>query len=129
MVQLRFLNGKRPGSIQILRNYPSSIGRNPSSDVPVDEPGVWDRHCEIDLELGHGFILKTETKAITSVNGEPVQRTLLKNGDRIDIGALKIQFWLNPSLPKSFRIRELLTWLALIFFSLGQVALFYWLPK
>ena len=129
MVQLWFLNGKRSGSIQILRNYPCSIGRNPNSDVPVEEPGVWDQHCEIDLEMGRGFTLKTESKAITSVNGEPVQQALLKNGDRIDIGASKIQFWLNPSLPKSFRIRELLTWIALVFFSLSQVALFYWLPK
>ena len=129
MVQLRFLNGKRAGSIQVLRSYPCTIGRIPSSDVPIEEAGVWDRHCEIDLDLSSGFILKTESKAITSVNGEPVQQALLKNGDRIDIGALKIQFWLNPSLPKSFRIREVLTWVALVFLSLGQVALFYWLPK
>lgn len=129
MVQLRFLNGKRSGSVQVLRSYPCSIGRNPSSDVLTEEAGVWDRHCEIDLELNRGFTLKTEPKAITSVNGEPVQQAVLKNGDRIDIGALKIQFWLNPSLAKSFRIRELLTWVAFVFFSLGQVALFYWLPK
>ena len=129
MVQLRFLNGKRSGSIQILRNYPCSIGRNPSSDVPVEEPGVWDQHCEIDLDLSCGFTLKTDPSAIASVNGEPVQRALLKNGDRIDLGALKLQFWLNPSQTRSFRIRELLTWVALVFFSLFQVALFYWLPK
>jgi len=45
-----------------------------------------------------GWLLLTgHPDARTSINGQPIQRTFLRNGDTIEIGAAKIQFWLSES--------------------------------
>jgi hypothetical protein len=54
---------------------------------------------------------------------------VLRNGDSIDIGSLKLQFWLSDTRQFGLRFREGLTWAALGFISLGQVGLIYWLLR
>ena len=52
---------------------------------------------------------------------------ILRNGDRIEIGATTLQFWLAESRQAGFRWREWLTWSGIALISLGQVFLVYWL--
>ena len=129
MVQLRFLTGKHPGSVQVVGRFPCRVGRSSASNVRVEEPGVWDQHFEIDLDSSRGFTLQAKTDAFVDVNGQRTEQANLRNGDLIEIGAVKIQFWLNPTRQRSCRLRELLTWAALAILSVSQVALVYWLPK
>lgn len=129
MVQLKFLAGALAGSTHLIQQFPCSLGRNVSSDVRVEDQGVWDKHLEIDLDSSRGFILKSRVEARTSVNGQPAAESLLRNGDVIELGGAKIQFWLNPTRQKEFRFREFLTWIALITLSFAQVALVYWLAR
>jgi hypothetical protein len=49
----------------------------------------------------------------------------LRNGDVLEFGSIKIQFWLAQVPQKNLRPREVLTWLALAFLALFQVALVY----
>jgi pSer/pThr/pTyr-binding forkhead associated (FHA) protein len=128
MVQLRFLTGKHSGAFQRLAEFPFSIGRNASADVRLEDFGVWDHHLKIDLDAVRGFLLTTRAETSASVNGQPTEEAILKNGDLIEIGAAKIQFWLEPTRQKNFRFREVLTWAALLIWSVSQVALIYWLP-
>jgi len=129
MVQLDFLSGRERGSARFVRRFPCLIGRNASSDLRAEDPGVWDRHLEIDLDLLRGFVLKALPEALVCVNGQPTGQIVLKNGDLVEIGSLKIRFWLERPRQRSLAVREFLTWLALSGLSLGQLALIYWLPR
>lgn len=124
MVQLQLLNGHRGGTIFRSSHFPVRAGRAPESDLLLDEPGVWQRHFLIDWRA-EGLILEAEPEALLSVNDAPVPRAVLRNGDIITVGALKIRFSLSPVSQSSLALREWLTWVALAALCLGQVALVY----
>jgi pSer/pThr/pTyr-binding forkhead associated (FHA) protein len=129
MVVLKILAGTRAGTEFSLRKFPFQIGRSSSAQICLPEAGVWDRHLEIALDDSGAFSLRTEKGALAAVNGDPVEQTALKNGDLIEIGALKIRFGLSPTRQQSLTFRELATWCALGLLSLGQIAIVYWLAR
>jgi len=49
----------------------------------------------------------------------------LRNGDLIEVGPLKIQFWLSETRQRSLRTREFFTWFALAALCAGQIVLIY----
>jgi pSer/pThr/pTyr-binding forkhead associated (FHA) protein len=127
MVQLKFLTGKQPGRVCSVQRFPCLIGRSPDAGVRVEEGGVWEKHLELMLCLSEGFILRTLPNSLASINGQRFDRVRVRNGDTIEIGSLKMQFWLDATRQRSLRAREILTWVALGILSLGQVGLIYWL--
>lgn len=127
MVQLRIVNGNKAGTDWVARRFPLRIGRDPASNLCLDDDGVWDRHSEIHLQPAGRFVLSAQGKAYTAVNGQPVQQAVLRNGDLLELGSLQIRFGLSPNRQRSMRVREALTWLGLGAICLGQVALINWL--
>ena len=126
MVQLKFLSGNKAGTSWVARRFPVRVGRSPGSDLQLDDGGMWDEHLAIDLKRGQGFIIETCGAALASVNTEPVTEPLvLRNGDMIEIGAARLQFWLAPPRQRALALREWLTWIALTAVSLSQIALIY----
>jgi len=125
MVQLKVLSGKKAGTAWAARRFPVRIGRSAAADLQVEEAGVWDEHLQLDFNPAKGIILTAQPNAIATVNGQPLQQAVLRNGDAIDIGALKMQFWLSETRQGGLRFREGLTWIAIAAISLGQVALIY----
>ena len=128
IVQLKILSGKKAGSTWVARRFPVRVGRATECDLQLEEPGVWNRHFQILLNTGAGFVLETEPEALVTTNGQPAQRAALRNGDVIEIGALKLQFWLGEARRRGLRSKEWLVWATLLAVSLGQIALAYWLP-
>jgi hypothetical protein len=124
VVQLQLLSGSRAGSIYRSSHFPIRGGRAADSDLNLVEPGIWDRHFLIDW-CAEGLVLESETDAMLSVNDSPVCRAVLRNGDIITLGALKIRFSLSPVRQSSLAIREWLTWLGLGALCAAQVALVY----
>jgi pSer/pThr/pTyr-binding forkhead associated (FHA) protein len=127
MVQLSILSGKQAGNLWVARRFPIRVGRAAKSDLRLDEPGVWDQHLRILLKPKEGFVLQAEDDALVSVNGAPFRSGLLRNGDLIELGASKLQFWLAERRQRGLGSREVLTWVGIALISLGQVALVYWL--
>jgi len=125
MVQLQVYSGKHAGTSTLARRFPFVVGRNSTSDLCLEREGIWDRHLEFHLQIPEGFLLKSHPRALTNVNGQPVQEAFLRNGDLIEIGPLKIQFWLSETRQHSLRTREFLTWLALAALCAGQILLIY----
>ena len=78
---------------------------------------------------GRDLVCQAEADALLSVNGVQVRQAVLRNGDVISIGALKIQFALSPVRQSSQRWREGLTWAALALLCLVQVAIIYRLMR
>ncbi|SPE59557.1 FHA domain containing protein (fragment) [Verrucomicrobia bacterium] len=81
----------------------------------------------MDLKPADGFVLSVHPNALATLNGQPVQQNRLHNGDAIEVGALKLQFWLSEASQGGLRFREWLTWAGIAAVSLGQVGLVYWL--
>jgi hypothetical protein len=75
------------------------------------------------------LLCQAEPSALLSVNGVRVEQAVLRSGDVISIGALKIQFALSPVRQSGLRAREWLTWAALALLCLGQVVLIYRLMR
>ena len=126
MVQLNLLSGKKAGASMLARRFPVRVGRSPANDLRLDDEGVWEEHLEISLQQG-GFSVKTLGGALTALNGEPVFESVLRNGDTIQLGAAKLQFWLAETRQARLAFREWATWLGIAGISLAQVALVYYL--
>jgi pSer/pThr/pTyr-binding forkhead associated (FHA) protein len=127
MVQLKILSGKRAGTAWGARRFPVQIGRAASADLKLEEDGVWDQHCRLDFDPADGVVLRARPDAPARVNGQPIQEVVLRNGDAIELGSLRLQFWLSEIKQRGFRLRETLTWLGLAAVTLAQLALIYWL--
>lgn len=126
MVQLKILSGKKAGSLWDARRFPVRIGRSANADLQVEEPGVWDEHLTMNLDA-EGFLVETHANALASINGQPVQRALLRNGDTIEIGSVKLQFWLAEAPQRGQGVREGFVWTVISVICLAQIVLVYWL--
>ena len=129
MVQFTILNGKKAGATQVARRFPVRAGRSPACDLQLEEPGVWDEHFEVDLHPDAGFVLETKGEALVTANGQPLQRAVLRNGDLIELGAVKLQFWISEARQRGLRLREAFVWSLIGAVSIGQVVLVYWLVR
>jgi hypothetical protein len=127
MVQLKVLSGKKAGTVWVARRFPVRIGRSAAAHLRLEEDGVWDQHLQLDFNREQGIILSGQPNALATVNGQPVHQTVLRNGDAIEVGSLRLQFWLSETRQVGLRFREGLTWGAIAAISLGQVGLIYWL--
>lgn len=113
MVQLRVLNGGRAGAVHIASHFPCTIGRAANDSLRLNEPGVWEHHLQLELEVPTGFRLRRLGQGRASVNEQEFNDVVLRNGDVIAIGAAKLQFWLGEVKQGNNRLRELITWLAI----------------
>lgn len=127
MVLLRILSGKMAGTDITARHFPFRIGRSPDADLQLAEDGVWEHHLDLTLDRTAGFSVAVAPEALASINGQPVRQAILRNGDTIEIGALKIRFWLGSVRQYRLYFRELLMWLAIAAITAAQFWLIYWL--
>jgi hypothetical protein len=129
MVQLRILSGKQAGTSYVARRFPVRIGRASNCEVHVEEDGVWDQHAQVNFIPADGFVLTAQPNCFVAVNSEALQEKVLRNGDLIEAGSLKFQFWLSETRQAGLRLRESLTWVAIGLVCLAQIGLIYWLLR
>ena len=128
-LQLSILSGKKAGASWVARRFPVRIGRAPSNDLQFEEEGVWNEHLILDFSPTDGFVLQAQTNALVSLNGETVERSLLRNGDVLELGSLKLQFWLGDATQRGLQLREWFSWACILAVCLGQIILIYWLVR
>jgi len=128
VIQLKILNGKTAGAEWVARRFPVRVGRAADADFRLEDQGVWDSHLRISMEPSDGFVVSVEPGALACLNTRPVEEEVLRNGDVIELGAVKMQFALSATRSRGLRFREALTWLGLALLFLAQVALIYLLP-
>lgn len=115
--------------MEVTGQFPYSIGRGASDGLRLEDAGVWDRHLNLTLEPADGFLLHLHPHALGTVNGQPFQTTRLRSGDLIEIGGVKLQFWLSETQQAGLRWRETLTWVGLGVVTLGQLGLIWLLLR
>lgn len=85
--------GMSAGSTFLLDKDVTSTGRNPSSDIFLDDVTVSRRHAEV-LREGDRFVVKDAGSLNgTYVNRERVDVAELSNGDELQIGKFKLVFY------------------------------------
>ncbi|MGA2786494.1 MAG: FHA domain-containing protein [Verrucomicrobiota bacterium] len=129
MIQLNILSGKKAGAQSAARRFPFRVGRAAGNELQLDDDGVWDQHLTLEFNRQEGFTLATASNALTTINGEPLQAAVLRNGDIITLGSAKLQFWLAAAPQRSLRAREVFVWLLLTAVTAAQFALIYWLVR
>ena len=127
MVRLQILSGSKAGLAYEAASFPLVIGRAAAGSITLEDSGVWEQHFQITLDLAEGFFLEVIRPALAAVNGQPVERVGLRNGDIISAGSAKLQFWIQETRQVSLRLREVATWISLLALCASQLAIIYWL--
>jgi len=127
MVKFRFLSGKMAGHSIEASHFPFTLGRSAKMDFRMEEPGVWDEHAELRLEANDTFALTLKAGAKGSLNGQPVEKAILRNGDTLELGGAKLQFYLAETQLKDWSWPERLLWSFVGFVVVSQILLFYWI--
>lgn len=129
MIQLQILDGKLAGRVWVARQFPVRVGRTRHAHVCLEEPGVWNDHLELRFDPQRGIIAFARPEAPVRINDEPVQEAVLRNGDVLQVGGVRLRFGLSEVRPRLFRVREALVWGALVLVTAAQIALFYGLTR
>ena len=93
-----------------------SIGRDPESDISLNDPRVSRDHARLNRVSGDYFVQDLDSTNGTLVNDQPVDRQLLQHGDRLRIGGYQLQFFSSGKgaepvasqrslIPKTARVR------------------------
>lgn len=129
MVQLKISSGPQAGAVHHVSRFPFGIGRAAGSDLRLEEAGVWDHHLTLDFDPAQGFVLTAHDDAIATINGWPIQSALLRNGDTVELGSVKLRFWLGETRQSRLRVHEALVWTLLAVITALEVILLLWLRR
>ena len=88
--------GPNAGSRFPLHQAVTSAGRDPRSDIFLDEVTVSRRHAEFRLERGELRVVDLDSLNGTYVNGQPIESAVLTNGDEIQMGKFRLVMLIRP---------------------------------
>lgn len=125
MVQLQVLSGRKAGVVFTSGKFPCAIGRGGECDFCLEDAGVWERHLELQVYPDQGVAVRLFPPALGTVNGYPFEHVLLRSGDLIEVGEVRLRFSLSDPEQRSLRLREALTWFALGLLCLAQFVVIY----
>jgi pSer/pThr/pTyr-binding forkhead associated (FHA) protein len=89
--------GPNVGSRFLLDEPVTSAGRDPGSDIFLDDVTVSRQHAQFRLENGEFRVVDVGSLNGTYVNREPVDSSVLANGDEVQIGKFRLVFVTSPA--------------------------------
>lgn len=69
-----------------------SIGRKASNDIQIDNLAISGEHAAVVTILNDSFLEDMNSTNGTLVNGQPVKKHFLKNGDVVELGKYKLKY-------------------------------------
>ena len=69
-----------------------AIGRKPTNDIQIDNLAISGEHAAIVTILNDSFLEDLNSTNGTLVNGQPLKKHFLKNGDVIELGKYKLKY-------------------------------------
>lgn len=76
-----------------------SIGRKPNNDIQIDNLAISGEHAAVVTILNDSFLEDLNSTNGTLVNGQPVKKHFLKNGDVIEMGKYKLKYISEHAAP------------------------------
>ncbi|WP_417738437.1 ATP-binding protein [Rosistilla oblonga] len=92
MASLFVIRGRDQGKHYALDNARYTIGRDISNDIQLIDSEVSRQHAQVFTEGEFFEVMDLGSSNGTSVNGSPVNRCILKSGDRLQVGATMMIF-------------------------------------
>lgn len=90
-------SGPTAGARYLLDTDVTTVGRHPEADIFFDDVTVSRRHAEI-TRTGSSFELVDQRSLNgTYVNGERVDRAVLRNGAEVRVGKFRLNFFVSPA--------------------------------
>ena len=89
--------GPNAGSRFPLHQAVTSAGRDPRSDIFLDEVTVSRRHAEFRSERGELQVVDIDSLNGTYVNGQPIDSAVLTNRDEIRMGKFRLVLLIQPA--------------------------------
>lgn len=83
----------------VLSKERTTIGRKPHNDLVIDNLAVSGEHAVIVTILNDSFLEDLGSTNGTFVNGQPVKKHFLQNGDVIELGKYKLRFLGESAAP------------------------------
>lgn len=123
MVELAILTDSRRGDIHRVGRFPCTVGRT-DADLIIEAPGVWNRHFTIRQAEDSRFQIQAESPAAVTVGDQPVAEAILRNGDVIGLGGVRLQFRIAPATGRNLVPQARLLWLLLTAVVAGELLLF-----
>ena len=89
--------GPNAGSRFPLHQAVTSAGRDPRSDIFLDDMTVSRRHAEFRSERGELQLVDNGSLNGVYVNGQPIDSAVLTNGDEIQMGKFRLVLLIQPA--------------------------------
>jgi pSer/pThr/pTyr-binding forkhead associated (FHA) protein len=89
--------GPNAGSRFPLHQAVTSAGRDPRSDIFLDDVTVSRRHAEFRSERGELQVVDIGSLNGVYVNGQPIEWAVLTNGDEIQMGKFRLVLLIQPA--------------------------------
>jgi ABC transport system ATP-binding/permease protein len=83
-------NAEFPFTFRILPGNIKTVGRAARADFIVDAPLVSRLHCRLTAGAAELEVVDLESTNGTFVNGNRVERALLRRGDRLGVGRVEL---------------------------------------
>lgn len=87
MASILFLSGPLVGKIHVLEQGPTSIGRSPNADIPINDTRISRHHLQITVDGEDVEIQDNGSTNGTFVNGKRISTQKLQDGDKIQISS------------------------------------------
>ena len=76
-----------------------SVGRRPTNDIQIDNLAISGEHAAVVTILNDSFLEDLNSTNGTLVNGQPVKKHFLKNGDVVELGKYKLKYVSEQAQP------------------------------
>ena len=90
-------SGPTAGVRYLLDTDVTTVGRHPEADIFFDDVTVSRRHAEITRDGVTFELVDQRSLNGTYVNGERVDRAILRNGSEVRIGKFRLNFFVSPA--------------------------------
>jgi diguanylate cyclase (GGDEF)-like protein len=98
------LAGDRMGEMFALRDGRTTIGRGVQTDVRINDEGISRTHAVVECQGGAYYLADAGSTNGTFANGDRIERHVLEEGDKIQIGASSVlRFTFQDELDEDVR--------------------------
>ena len=93
----RFLDGQ-PQELSLDAHSETTIGRHPQCTLTISQASVSRRHAKIWWSDGSWHVEDNKSSNKTFVNGQPIMRAAIKDGDEIRFGEFPVKLDVIPEV-------------------------------
>ncbi len=98
-IRLLVSSGQSPLRVVPVLKECLTIGRRPYNDIALDDLTVSGEHALLRTRGAESVVHDLDSRNGTLVNGMPVDKRVLCDGDVIDIGIYRLRYVLDPGAP------------------------------